>query len=336
MRKGLGVLVSFVALIAAAVAIVLVLDRLQARPRTNDGYLAANIVHMAPDVSGRIVRLDIDNNRLVHKGDELFAIDPEPFRYALESAAARLASLEAQYEIERRTVASQTSRASAATTDVQSSAARLTLARDTLARLEPLGRQGFVSREQVDEARTTLRTATAGLAASRSNARAADLEVTDTKPLEAQIKEAEADLATASRNLRLTVVRAPCNGQITALEVAAGEYAREGTPVFTIIDTDHWYAVGDFRETNLAGIRPGQRATVWVAGFEGQPVSGHVDSLGGGVVPDEGSLEGGLPDVPRSLEWVRIAQRFPVRILLDNPPPALMRIGATASMVVDR
>ena len=336
MRKGLGALFSLLALLAAGVAIVLVLDRLQLRPRTDDGYLAADVVHMAPDVSGRIVRLDVQNNRYVRAGDELFAIDPEPFKYSYDAAAARLASLHAQYDIETRQVASQNSRAAAAAKTVQSNAAERVLARSTLSRLEPLGAQGFVSREQVDQARTALRTASAGLAASRSEADAAQQAVTDTQPLLAQIKQAEAELATAGRNLRLTVVRAPCDGQITALEVAAGEYASEGRAVFTIIDTDRWYAIGNFRETNLSGLRPGQPATVWVLGFGAQVVTGHVDGLNGGVVPDEGSVAGGLPSVPRSLEWVRIAQRFPVRILLDHPPPPLMRIGATASIMIDR
>ncbi|MCQ8240751.1 HlyD family efflux transporter periplasmic adaptor subunit [Rhizosaccharibacter radicis] len=334
--RGLGVLFSLLALIAAAVAVVLVINRLERRPRTNDGYLAADIVHMAPEVSGRIVRLDVQNNRYVRRGDELFVIDPEPFQYAFDAASAKLASLRAQYYIDIRQVASQNSRAAAAQSSTKSNAAQLALAQTTLKRLEPLGAQGFVTREQVDRARTAVRTASAGLASSRSDAQAAQQAVTDTKPLEAQIKEAEADLANAARNLRLTVVRAPCDGQITALTVAAGEFATEGKPVFTIIDTDRWYAVGNFRETNLAGIHPGQHATVWVLGFGAQALDGHVDSLNGGVVPDEGAVSDGLPDVPRSLEWVRIAQRFPVRILLDKPPPALMRIGATASIMIDR
>ncbi|MBE7211861.1 MAG: HlyD family efflux transporter periplasmic adaptor subunit [Gluconacetobacter diazotrophicus] len=337
MRRGLGVLLSLIALLAAAVAVVLVVNRLEFRPRTNDGYLAADIVHMAPEVSGRIVKLDVQNNRYVSRGDELFVIDPEPFQYAYDAASARLASLRAQLDIDTRQVASQNARAAAAKSNTRASAAQLSLAQTTLNRLEPLGAQGFVTREQVDQARTAVRTANAGLSSSENDTVAAQQAVTDTKPLQADIKQAEAQLATAARNLRLTVVRAPCDGQITALNIARGEFATEGKPVFTIIDTDRWYAIGNFRETNLSGIHPGQHATVWVLGFGATAVSGHVDSLNGGVVPDEGTVGGdGLPDVPRSLEWVRIAQRFPVRILLDNPPPALMRIGATASIMIDR
>ena len=235
MRKGLGALISLLALLAAGITIVLVLNRLELRPRTDDGYLAADIIHMAPDVSGRIVKLDVQNNQYVRAGDELFVVDPEPFRYAYDAASAKLASLQAQYAIETRQVASQSSRAAAAATTVESNAAQLALARSTLGRLEPLGAQGFVTREQVDQARTVLRSAIAGLASSQSEAEAARQAISDTQPLLAQIREAQADLASARRNLRLTVVRAPCDGEITALETAAGEYVTVGAPVFTII-----------------------------------------------------------------------------------------------------
>ncbi len=123
---------------------------------------------------------------------------------------------------------------------------------------------------------------------------------------------------------------------ITGLDIAAGEYAAAGHPLFTIIDNEQWYAVGNFRETDLDGVRPGQRAAVYVLSAPSHPVEGVVDSLGAGVSPDEGISIGGLPHVPRSLSWVRIAQRFPVRIRLLSPPPAIMRLGASSVIVIDR
>ena len=335
MRKGLGVLLSLCVLLGLAVLVILTIDRLEHRPRTNDGYLAADIVHMAPEVSGRITQLPVANNRFVRRDDVLFVIDPEPFRYRRDAAVAKLRGLQAQLAIDTRQVASQGSKAAGASSSTQSAAAELALAQTTLRRLEPLGARGFVSAQSVDQARASLRSAQASYQSSLDQARSAQQAISGTAPLEQEIAGAEADLATAERDLRLTVVRAPCSGQITALTTAAGEYATAGAPVFTIIDTEHWYAIGNFRETNLAGLRPGQHATVYVLGWDAA-LPGHVDSIGGGVVPDEGSLSGGLPEVPRSLEWVRIAQRFPVRVLLDGPPPALMHIGATAAILIDR
>ena len=118
--------------------------------------------------------------------------------------------------------------------------------------------------------------------------------------------------------------------------ITEGEYAAVGKPVFTIINTERWFAIANFRETNLGGLQVGQAATIYMVGFDNQVVHGTIESFGGGVAPDEGSDFGGLPHVPRTLSWVRIAQRFPVRIVLRDPPPPLMRIGATAIVVVDR
>ena len=118
--------------------------------------------------------------------------------------------------------------------------------------------------------------------------------------------------------------------------MAAGEFAAVGVPLFTIIDTEHWYAIGNFRETDLAGMAPGERATVFVMAQPSRPLRGQIDSLGWGVASDVSATVGGLPHVERTLNWVRIAARFPVRILLDAPPNDLMRYGATAVIVIEK
>jgi len=330
------VLITIGALAAVVLLSALAYRRLDLRPRTDDAYLQADLVHMAPDVSGRIVRLDVRDNQAVRRGDTLFTIDPEPFRLQAEEARDQVLGLQAQLSITANTVASQNSRAAAANTAIAGAQAQLALASSTLARLEPLLSRGFVTALQVDQARTARRSAEVSLQVARQQAQEAQQGVSSTKPLEQQLAAARAALALAERNLRLTDVRAPCDGRITGLDIAAGEFADAGHPLFTIIDTEDWYAVGNFRETDLGGIHPGRHATVYVLGAPREPVDGTVDSLGWGVTPDEGTTLGGLPRVPRSLNWVRIAQRFPVRILLDHPPPALMRIGASAVVVVDR
>ena len=336
MLRVLGVVISVSVLVAAGVLAFLTVGRLDHRPRTDDAYLRADIIHLAPDVSGRIVRLNVADNQFVRRGDVLFVIDQEPYIDHVAQAKAQLQSVQAQLAVGINQVASQVSKAQAAATAIRSAEAQSTLANVTVGRLAPLGARGFVSAEQVDQARTTARTAQVSVQTARDEARAAAQGVTNVSSLEAQVASAQADLALAERNLRLTVVVSPCDGQVTSLNVAAGEYATTGTAVFTIIDTERWWAVGNFRETDLAGLQPGQGATVFVLGFGGQTVRGVVDSLGGGVSPDEASTSNGLPAIPRSLDWVRIAQRFPVRILLDNPPRPLMRIGASVIVLVDR
>ncbi len=336
MRKSAGILFSVLVVAALIGLVVLTTARLGARPRTDDAYLQADLVHLAPDVSGRIVELRVRDNELVHAGQLLLTIDPEPYRLRVAEAQADMRGLEAKLGVTGDQVASQTSKAAAANTGIGTARAQLALATDTLNRVQPLLARGFVTAEQVDQARTSRRTAQISLEQAEQQADEARQGISSVKPAQEELLAAQATLALAERNLRLTAVRAPCDGWITSLDIAAGEFADAGKPLFTIIDTEHWYAVGNFRETDLGGIVPGQRAAVYVLAAPGRPVAGVVDSLGWGVEPDEGGTFGGLPRVPRSLNWVRIAQRFPVRILLRNPPVNLMRLGGSAAIVIDR
>src|SRR5215467_4036803 len=333
LRKALGVLVSLIGLAGVLVTVVLAVDE---RPRTDDAYLQADLVHMAPDVSGRIIELNVRDNRKVRKGDVLFRIDPEPYQLRVDQARAAVRGLEAKLDLTADQVAAQTSKADAAASGINTAEAQRALASSTLARMEPLLGRGFVTAQQVDQARTAQRTAQLSLQQARLQADEARQAITNTKPTEAELEGARATLALAERDLNKTVVRAPCDGRITALDIAAGEFAATGHPLFTIIDTEHWYAIGNFRETDLAGITPGQRATVYVMAQPSRALRGAVDSLGWGVASDVSATFGGLPHVERTLNWVQIAARFPVRVLLDAPPDDLMRYGATAVIVIDK
>ena len=331
-----GIVFTLGALAAAILGAVFASQRLDHRPRTDDAFIDADVVHMAPDVSGRLVSLAVTNNQMVRAGDLLFVIDPEPFRLQLEQARAQLSGLQATLAITTNQVASQTSKADAANTGIGSAQAQLALATSTLARLEPLLPHGYVTAEQVDQARTSQRTAQIALQQARQQAQEARQGVSSTKPTEEQIAAAGAAVAIAERNLRLTQVRSPCAGVITGLGIRAGEYGEAGHPLFTIIDTERWYAVGNFRETELGRLQPEQHARVYVMTDPNTPINAVVESIASGVSPDEGVTLAGLPRVPRSLSWVRIAQRFPVRLVLQAPPPGLVRLGASAVIVIDR
>ncbi|HTZ77687.1 MAG TPA: multidrug transporter subunit MdtN [Stellaceae bacterium] len=332
-RVWTGRLVALVAIVAAVAIGAYTLERLSREPRTNDGYLFADRAGLAPDVSGRIVALNVRDNQRVRKGDLLLQVDPEPFELHLREARAKVAALQAQIDLTTRQVASQTSGADAATTQIGRARAELALTSDTLARLLPLLSKGYVTQQQVDEARTSKRSAEVALAAAIQQADQARQAIGDTVSLQAQLTGAEAAVALAERDVRNAELRAPFDGLVAGLEIAAGEYAVAGHPLFTLIETDKWYAVGDFRETELPEIRIGDPATVWLLGDHRRPVKGHVESLGWGVRPDGGGGPG-LPAVQRTLNWVIVAQRFPVRIQLDDPPADAMRIGATVSIVV--
>jgi len=336
LRRSFGVLVSLIALIGIVVTGVLVTRRTDERPSTYDAYIQAYIVNMAPEVSGRIIELSVRDNQRVKEGQVLFQIDPKPYQLRVDQARAAVQELEAQLAVTTSEVASQTSGAEAAASGISTAEAQLALAASTLDRLQPLLKRGFVMAEQVDQARTAKETAQIALERARQLAAQARQGITSTRPTAAQLDGARATLALAERDLNKTAVRSPCNGRITALQVAAGEFTNAGHPLFTIIDTEHWYAIGNFRETDLAGIKPGQRATVFVMAQPSLRLRGAVDSLGWGVASDVSATFGGLPHVERTLNWVRIAARFPVRVVLDEPPEDLMRLGASAVIEIKK
>ena len=333
--SSVGHLFSFVVIVAAAALLVVALYINDLRPTTNDAYLHADLVRLAPEVSGRIIALPIHDNQAVKKGDLLFVIDPEPFRLRVEQARTQVKALEASIKVQADQVASQGARAKAAETGIGTAQAQLELALSTLARLEPLGLQGFVTKEQVDQARTAATVARKTVTQSNQQAEEARQAITSTAPLEAQLSSAKALQALAERDLRLTEVRAAFDGKISGLDLTVGQWATVGIPLFTMINTEKWYAVANFRESDLRQIWKGRQAWVFVMANPSRPVSGKVESIGWGVIAEEGiTVLGSLPHVPRTLNWVRVAQRFPVRVLLDEPPDELMRVGSTVSVTM--
>ncbi len=303
-------------------------------PRTNDAFAQADAIGVASQVGGRIIELNVKDNAAVKKGDVLFTIDPRPYRYEAERLQAQLVTLERQIGLTQRQVDAQrfAALASAATvTRAEQSAAQR---ESTLARMEPLLNGEFITREQVDQARTARDTAQSELKATLLEHKRAVSAVSGVDALVAQKKELEAAIANAEYQLEQTAVRAPFDGLVVDLNIAEGEYASVGRPLFTLIDTRTWYVVANFRETELPSIRPGTQVRVYLMIDPRRTFAGVVDSVGWGVLPDEGGSAQGLPQVPKSINWVHVAQRFPVRIRVSDPAPDLFRIGASAVAVV--
>ncbi len=136
--------------------------------------------------------------------------------------------------------------------------------------------------QQMDEARTNERAANAQLAAAIQQASQAREAVGDVESLKAQLLGAQAAQALAARNVREAVIRASVDGRVTGFNLSIGSFAVEGHPLFTLIDSTHWYAIANFRETDLHHLQPGDRATVWVMGHDEHPLQGVVESLGSG------------------------------------------------------
>jgi multidrug efflux system membrane fusion protein len=305
-------------------------------PRTDDAYVYADTIDVVPEVSGRIVELAVRDNQAVRQGDLLFRIDPRPYQDALTRGKASLVALDRQIELTQRTVNAQQYNAQSVRAAVERARAAASQASDTLNRMEPLLSHGYESAEDVDRARTAQRATQAELSAAQLQAQQAAAAVSGVDALVAQRAVVMAEIAIAELNLEFATVRAPFDGRIVSLKTSTGQFASALKPVFTLIDTRHWYVVANFRETELKGVRTGTPATVYLMSDTGQRFRGSVDSISYGVAPDEGglALPGGLPRIQRTLNWVHVSQRFPVKIRVDQPNPELFRVGTSAVAVL--
>lgn len=305
-------------------------------PRTTDAEIDADVLRVSASIPGRIDKLLVQDGQAVQAGDPLFQLDSKTYALEVELAEAELASLEAQLADERRLVEAERSNARSFEEDISRAQANLDLASKTLERVESMAAEGYVSQQTLDEARAAVDDAEVSLKQALDTAAAAQREIQTTDALKAQVRAARSALAIAQDVLDKTTVRAPVDGKIAGLRLTAGEYLQPGVPLFTLIDSNSWHATALFRETDLQHIAPGDPARVFVMIDQGRPIEGRVSAIGWGVVSDDDfSALGDLPYVARTLNWVRVAARFPVRIALEDPPPDLMRIGASAVVIVD-
>lgn len=309
--------------------------RLDTTPRTDDAYAYADTINVTPEISGSIVELAVHENQQVMAGDVLLRIDPRPFQDSLDQAQASLQALNTEIILSQRQVDAQQLNSQAVGASVERAKAAASQTADTLRRMEPLLPHGYVSEEQVDQSRTAAKTARAELNAALLQARQAAAAVSGVDALVARRAVIQAEISRAELELEHCVIRAPFNGLVVGLTTSDGQFAAAGHPLFRLIDTRRWYVVANFRETELSNIHTGSRSTLYLMSDSRRRFSGTVDSIGFGVFPDDGGAQaGGLPKVARSINWVRVAQRFPVRIRIDDPDPGLFRIGASAVAVI--
>jgi multidrug resistance efflux pump len=297
-------------------------------PRTDDAAVRANVVGIAPHVSGTIIDLRVVDNQLVHANDLLFVIDERPYAARLEASRAALSLAEADLAAQRDAIG-------AAASALAARSAEEAYAVDYLRRVEPLLGRGYVTADKVEEARTRLRAATAGReSAAKERARAEKL-LAQFGPLNARMEAAKASLRSAELDVGYCSVRAPFDGYVTNLNIAVGRYARQGEQVFALVDNRAWYVLANFRETYLGVIEPGLEADVYLLSYPNRRFHGVVQGIGWAVHPMDGASVDGLASVERTLDWVRLAQRFPVRIRLEPPDPARpYRMGTTAVVTI--
>ncbi|MBO9706808.1 MAG: HlyD family secretion protein [Caulobacter sp.] len=253
----------------------------QVDPWTRDGRVRADVVQVAPDVSGLVTRVDAVNDQTVKAGQPLFYVDRERYALALRQADAAVAAAKAN----------------------------LAQARRELVRNRALGE--LVAAESTEQSQAKVEQADAALA------------------------QALAARDVAALNLERTVVHAPTDGFLSDLTLRTGDYVTAGKPVLALIDARSFRVEGYFEETKLSGLRIGQPVTVRVMG-EDAPLKGHIQSIAAGIEDrDRVASSNLLPNVNPTFSWVRLAQRVPVRVALDQTPRDLRLIaGRTATVAV--
>ncbi len=327
----IGKLIS-IAIMAGGVAMVVYVERrLSEYPYTDDATIDADVVHVAAAVGGRIIELPVTENAKVSKGDLLFRLDPEPYRLAVEQAKANLDVAIGALDTRRRTVATEKSNAMIAAEQVKRAQTNFQLASRTTERLRPLADRSFVPTQQFDQAETAQRDAATSVRQAQEQETAALHAIGTEEAAVAAVEANKAALGIARRALDDTVVRAWHDGRVVGLSVLAGEMVIPSQSLFTLISTEEWYAVANFRETDLRAISVGNCATVFSMIDRRKPIKGVVEGVGWGVLDtDRVNLPRSVPYVQRSMNWVRVAQRFPVRIRLQQPPEQFVRLGASA------
>jgi len=330
----LGRVVTITSIILTIALAIVVLHHLDVRPRTDDAIVTANTIQVAPEIIGRIATLNVKDDACVRKGDILFTIESERYDLNLAQARAQVQSLEAQIGLANRRVSSEVTAISVSKAQADAVRARLKDATDTLKRLEPLLPDRYVTPQQIDQARTLRATAESELNAALSATRQTRQAVGDANALIAQLEGARALVGLAERDLRNTVVRAPFDGRIVGVTTSVGQIVSPARALFTLIDTSQWFIMADFRETDLQRIHEGETVTGYVMSAPKVHLQGRVESVGSAVAELENLSIAGVPPVARDLNWIRIAQRFPVRIALAHPPEDLMRIGASAVAII--
>ena len=326
-------------------------------PWTRDGQVRAQVVQIAPQVSGPIIRLEVEDNQFVTAGTLLFEIDPRPFAAELAQARANLdhtrdtvASLEDQIDVAKAGVSLADAAISQVTSTLPGLQSRVEEAEADVARGRALLSQGNVSERRVEQADADYDVAVSNLDAAAGTlleARAQKLQAEAALAQaiaalgavgddNAQIRAAIAAAEEAELNMEYTQVRAPVTGYVTNLTLRIGSQAVADQPQLALVDTDSYWVHGYFRETVVGEVEPGNRAIVTLMSYPDLPLEGYVDSVGWGIAQEDGSTGYNLlPNINPTFQWIRLAQRVPVRVhLTDVPESVALRVGTTASVLV--
>jgi multidrug resistance efflux pump len=315
-------LVPTVLIVAAALLVLRYMWRYYMEdPWTRDAHINADVSQVAPDVSGPVLEVRVGDNAAVHRGDVLFVIDPARYQIALQEAQAALQREQAA--LQRDEAALAQNRAALQTSQVAQRQLQSEARRDQAL-------QNLVAAEEAEARRFNLDKAQAGVAAAQANITASQANIAASR---ASIAAARAAIDLAQLNLTRTVVRSPVDGRVGDRIVRVGDYVSAGKAALALLDTNSFRVDGYFEETRLRRIKEGDPVEIRIMGEKGV-LHGHVQSIAAGI-EDRYRTPGVslLPNVNPTFDWVRLAQRIPVRIRLDETPQGVHLIAGRSVTV---
>ena len=310
-------------------------------PWTRDATVRAYVVTMAPEVAGRIVELPVADNQFVHKGDLLLGIDPTNFVIAVSEAEAAVQQAQASIQnIDAQTTIQQ-AQISSSQAQLDQTQAALVFAQQQAWRFQTLSKDGWGTVQNAQQFTSQLHQQEAAVQTARQNLNVAQRQLESLKAqrssAEASLAQAKAQLRQAQVNLERTRILSPVDGYVTNLLAQLGDYVNVGVKTISLVDANSFWVDGYFEETNLAPIHVGDAVQIKLMGYS-QVVRGHVDSISRAInVSNAQPNDQGVATVNPIFTWVRLAQRIPVRIHIDEVPQSIvLSAGMTATAEIDR
>lgn len=333
LRRSLGILISVASFVSVAVLAWLVDQNIAKNPRTEDAQVRANVIGVATQVGGTITGIHVKDNQLVHKGDLLFEIDSRPYAAEAEKAKAQLALTELEIQAYQDQIA-------ASEAQLKQSEAKAAYAVDYAKRVQALVGNLYVTIDKNQLAQTEAVTATDKVSQDKAALERARNLLGNQGDVNVRRIAAQAALKDSELKLSYCKVYATCDGYVTNLQITPGAYAAVGEQIFSLVDKKIWYVLANFRETDLKRMRPGMSVDVYLMAESGNKLRGIVQGVPKAVValntPSNNAPggEGILSRVSPTIDFILLAQRYPVRIVLDEPEGHSFRMGGTASVIV--
>ncbi len=304
---------------------------------TNDAYVTADYTVVAPKVAGFINEVLVQDNQQVKAGQLLALIDERDYQAALDAAQAQLLVTKAQSADARATLDRQTAIIAQSQAAVSAAQAELAFANHELTRYSRLAEQGAgtvqnaqQARSRVDQARARLANSQAALLAARKQVDILDAQVASA---DGQLKRAEAGLERACLDLSYTRIVAPVDGMVGERALRVGAYVNPGARLLSVVPLAQAYVVGNFQETQLTHVQPGQAVSISVDTFSGETLHGHVES----IAPATGVTFAAVKPDNATGNFTKVVQRIPVKIVFDADQPLLdrLRVGMSVEATID-